>query len=97
MMAVDPGNVFNYIYHVPSNHMGGTLWYHPHHHRSTAGQADGGMFGAQLVEDQPSSLPPIFQQAEERLLLVNTLDDGLQRALARMSMVLHMVKSSSHR
>ena len=44
------------------------------------------MFGALLVEDQPSSLPPIFQQAEERLLLVNTLDVGLQRVLARMSM-----------
>ena len=44
------------------------------------------MFGAQLVEDQPSSLPPIFQQAEERLLLVNTLDVGLQRAVARISM-----------
>ena len=57
MMAVDPGNVFNYIYHVPSNHMGGTLWYHPHHHHSTAGQADGGMLGALLVEDQPLVLP----------------------------------------
>jgi len=71
---------------VPSNHMGGTLWYHPHHHHSTAGQAIGGMFGALLVEDPPASLPPSIMQAEERLVLLNTLDAKMQRAVARMSM-----------
>jgi len=86
MMAVKPGDVFQYAYEVPPHHMGGTLWYHPHHHHSTTGQANGGMFGALLVEDPPASLPPSIMQAEERLMLVNTLDVGMQRSVARMSM-----------
>lgn len=86
LMAVKPGEVFEYHEQVPPNHMGGTLWYHPHHHHSTAGQAHGGMFGALIVEDPPASLPPAVAEAEERLLLVDTLDVGLQRAVARMSM-----------
>jgi len=86
MMEVKPGSVFEYVYHVPSNHMGGTGWYHPHSHHSTANQANGGMFGALLIEDPPASLPPSVMQAEDRLVLVDTLDVQLQRAVARMSM-----------
>jgi len=86
LIAVEPGNTFEYREPVPANHMGGTLWYHPHHHHSTAGQANGGMFGALIVEDPPASLPPAVSDAEERLLLVDTLDVRMQRAVARMSL-----------
>jgi len=86
LMAIKPGSAFNYVYRGPPHHMGGTMWYHPHHHHSTAGQANGGMFAGLLVEDAPASLPPVFMEAEERLMLVNTLDVRFQRAVARMSM-----------
>merc|ERR1719401_846492 len=85
MMKVSPRSTFTYHYTVPQNHMGGTLWYHPHHHHSTAGQANGGMFGALIVEDPVASLPPSILQAEDRLVLLDTLDVGLQRAVVRMS------------
>merc|ERR1712060_645367 len=44
------------------------------------------MFGALLVEDPPASLPPSIMQAEERLVLLNTLEAKMQRAVARMSL-----------
>lgn len=86
LMHVGPGKVGNYRYQVLPSQMGGTGWYHPHHHHSTAGQAHGGMFGAFIVEDPPSSLPSEILGAEDRLILVDTLDVKLQRAVARMSM-----------
>merc|ERR1712113_1335466 len=44
------------------------------------------MFGAFIVEDSPASLPAEIMGAEDRLMLVDTLDVKLQRAVARMSM-----------
>jgi len=85
MMAIKPKSSFDYVYNVPAHHMSGTLWYHPHHHHSTAGQANGGMFGALIVEDPPESLPPAVLEAEERLVVMNTLCVQMQTAVARMS------------
>ena len=39
---VAAGESYTYTYKLPTNHMGGTFWYHPHHHGSTAIQAGGG-------------------------------------------------------
>ena len=36
---VGPSESFTYTYKIPADHMGGTFWYHPHHHGSTNIQA----------------------------------------------------------
>jgi FtsP/CotA-like multicopper oxidase with cupredoxin domain len=37
----------DFVYDIPANHMGGTYWYHAHHHGSTYLQVSGGAFQAQ--------------------------------------------------
>jgi len=32
--VVEPGATYTYTYEIPVDHMGGTFWYHPHHHVS---------------------------------------------------------------
>ena len=54
---VGPGDTYTYTYSIPSDHMGGTFWYHPHHHGSTASQAGGGAAGMIIVEDATDQLP----------------------------------------
>lgn len=43
----DPAD--DYVYHIPADHPGGTLWYHPHQHGSTAIQVGGGVAGALII------------------------------------------------
>ena len=33
---VQPGEKYQYIYHIPDDHMGGTHWYHPHWHAAVS-------------------------------------------------------------
>lgn len=40
------------MYTIPCDHAGGTFWYHPHHHGSTALQMGGGAMGALIIEDR---------------------------------------------
>ena len=47
--VVDPESSYDFEYEIPDFHMGGTHWYHPHHHGSTALQAGGGAFGEEDV------------------------------------------------
>ena len=48
--------------------MGGTFWYHPHHHGSTALQAGGGAAGMIIVEDMPGDLPTVVAEMEEHVM-----------------------------
>lgn len=64
----------DYVYAVPSDHMGGTLWYHPHHHGSTFLQVSGGAFGLLLVNDSNDGIPPGVAGMTERLLAVGFVD-----------------------
>jgi FtsP/CotA-like multicopper oxidase with cupredoxin domain len=34
--VVEPGTTEEFAFATPANHMGGTFWYHPHHHHATA-------------------------------------------------------------
>ncbi len=34
----------DYVYEIPADHMGGTFWYHAHHHGSTFLQVSSGAF-----------------------------------------------------
>ena len=51
---VPPQSTYNYAYEIPEDHVGGTYWYHPHLHGSTALQVGGGAHGLIIVEDDPS-------------------------------------------
>ncbi len=42
MRLINGGHGGDYVYAVPADHMGGTLWYHPHHHGPTFLQVSGG-------------------------------------------------------
>jgi suppressor of ftsI len=54
--------------------MGGTYWYHAHHHGSTFLQVAGGAFGMIVIDDANDGLPPTVTDMRERLLSVAFLD-----------------------
>ncbi len=64
----------DYVYAVPPDHMGGTLWYHPHHHGSTFLQVSGGAFGLLLVDDSQDGIPAGVAGMTERQLVVGFVD-----------------------
>ena len=69
-----PQETYTYIYDLPANHMGGTLWYHSHMHGSGAIQAGGGAAGMLIVEDAPGEVPPEVAQMEEMIMLLQHMD-----------------------
>src|SRR3972149_8841933 len=60
----------DYVYAVPSDHMGGTLWYHPHHHGSTFLQVSGGALGLLLIDDSLDGIPAGVAAMTERQLVL---------------------------
>eukprot|EP01062_Namystynia_karyoxenos_P075795 TRINITY_DN7346_c0_g1_i2.p1 TRINITY_DN7346_c0_g1~~TRINITY_DN7346_c0_g1_i2.p1 ORF type:complete len:881 (+),score=168.95 TRINITY_DN7346_c0_g1_i2:91-2733(+) len=67
--VVDPGASYTYTYVIPTDHAGGTHWYHPHHHASTALQAGGGAAGALLVEDRDGDVPAAISSMEQYVMV----------------------------
>lgn len=53
---------------LPSDHPGGTHWYHPHNHGSTAIQVSSGMAGALIVEGRLDQIPEI-KNAQEKIFV----------------------------
>ena len=41
----------DFVYDIPADHIGGTYWYHAHHHGSTFLQVSGGAFGQMIIDD----------------------------------------------
>ena len=62
-VAAGTSNTYSYV--LPANHMGGTFWYHPHHHGSTAIHAGGGAAGMIIVEDAANALPVEVSSLDE--------------------------------
>lgn len=69
-----PGESYSYTYQIPSWHMGGSHWYHPHHHGSTALQAGGGAVGFLLVEDADGEVPWELSTLEEIVMIMTRLN-----------------------
>ena len=70
----------DFVWDIPADHMGGTFWYHAHHHGSTLLQVAGGMFGMLLIDDGNDGLPQNVADMEEKELVIGFLDptvDGL--------------------
>ncbi len=74
MRLVNGGYCGDYVYKVPADHMGGTLWYHPHHHGSTFLQVSGGAWGLLVVDDSKDGIPAGVAAMAERQLVVGFLD-----------------------
>jgi FtsP/CotA-like multicopper oxidase with cupredoxin domain len=89
---INGGFCGDYVYEVPDDHMGGTLWYHAHHHGSTYLQVAGGAFGLLIVDDTndeclPGETPGIDKCVPvnvagmtERLLAIGFLDPDVAGA-----------------
>lgn len=52
-----PGETYEYTYHIPKDHMGGTHWYHPHGHGAVSIHVNFGAAGMIIVEDAVHQLP----------------------------------------
>jgi suppressor of ftsI len=74
MRLINGGYCGDYVYAVPPDHMGGTLWYHPHHHGSTYLQVSGGAVGLLLVNDSNDGIPTGVAGMTERPLAVAFVD-----------------------
>ena len=69
-------NCLDYTWDIPNDHVGGTYWYHAHHHGTTEEQVQGGAYGMLIVEDNTNLNPNIPDWARNELLLqaVETFD-----------------------
>lgn len=67
----------DFVYHIPLDHMGGTFWYHAHHHGSTYLQVSGGAFGLIVIDDQFDNIPTSVAAMTERQLVIAFLDPNV--------------------
>lgn len=72
MIAIRPGQTFDYVFKIPENHPSGFYWYHPHHHGSTVVQAVSGMAGGLVVRGPIDEVPEI-KAAREIFLVANDI------------------------
>jgi FtsP/CotA-like multicopper oxidase with cupredoxin domain len=70
------GSGGDYVYDIPADHMGGTYWYHAHHHGSTYLQVTGGSFGLMIIDDGLDEIPSNVANMVERQLVVGYLDSS---------------------
>jgi len=64
----------DFVWEIPADHMGGTYWYHAHHHGSTYLQVSGGLFGQLLIDDGNDGVPANVAAMTERQLVIAYLD-----------------------
>jgi FtsP/CotA-like multicopper oxidase with cupredoxin domain len=64
----------DFVYDILPDHMGGTFWYHAHHHGSTYLQVSGGAFGMIVIDDGEDGIPASVAAMEERQLVIAYLD-----------------------
>ncbi|XRB18938.1 hypothetical protein RI054_19g87840 [Pseudoscourfieldia marina] len=82
MTKVEAGGSLVYEYHLPQDHMGGTFWYHSHHHGSTALQVGGGLMGPMIVEDEVGDIPDAVLNMPEQVLFLHYVSTELSAIAA---------------
>jgi FtsP/CotA-like multicopper oxidase with cupredoxin domain len=65
-----PGQTYDIVIRIPSDHTRGTYWYHPHHHGSADIQLTGGMAGVVVIDGDFDDVPEVTG-AQERVLVLN--------------------------
>ena len=69
MSMMEPGESYDIEIAIPSDHIPGTNWYHPHAHGSADVQIASGAVGALIIEGDFAENPEIAA-AKERLLVL---------------------------
>lgn len=64
----------DFVYDILPDHMGGTYWYHAHHHGSTFLQVSAGAFGLIVIDDGADGIPAEVEAMTERELVIAYLD-----------------------
>ncbi len=67
----------DFVYEIPADHMGGSYWYHAHHHGSTFLQVSTGAFGMIVIDDSADGIPANVAAMEEKLLQIVYLDPSV--------------------
>ena len=70
MRVMEPGESYDIEIAIPSDHIPGTNWYHPHAHGSADVQIASGAVGALIIEGDFTDVPEI--EADKERLLVQT-------------------------
>ena len=74
--TVDWGRGGDFVWDIPANHMGGTYWYHAHHHGSSFLHVSGGLWGLLIVDDSNDGIPAPVAAMPERQMVLGYLDRG---------------------
>lgn len=72
--SFEGGRGGDFVYDIPADHMGGTFWYHAHHHGATTLQVSGGMMGMIVIDDSNDNIPASVASMEEKVLQMAMLD-----------------------
>lgn len=86
---VMPGEEWDFEYRIPADHPAGLFWYHPHPHKLTSRQVEGGLAGAIVIEGDLDELPQTAG-VEERLIIIQnfqtsgTVVNGLSNPTLRI-------------
>lgn len=78
LLSIPPQCGFPFTVNIPADHPGGTFWYHPHQHGSTAIQVASGMSGLLIIEGAIDAVPEVAA-AQERLFVFQQIaydDEG---------------------
>ncbi len=79
-LSIPPGESLTYSFEIPKNHPGGTFYYHPHRHGTTADQVFAGLGGVITVRGALDAIPAI-QQAREEFLFLKDFPSAAQGSL----------------
>ena len=77
----------DYVYEIPGNHMGGTYWYHAHHHGSTFLQVSSGAFGLIIIDDAGDGMPTNVANMVEQHLALGFLEPGNSKGTGGDSLI----------
>ena len=75
---------WEYSYRIPTDHLPGTYWYHPHKHGSTSVQVGNGMAGPLIIKpsNDQDSLAPGLGDNDLVLILQEIYNYGIQQGVA---------------
>jgi len=75
MRKMEPGESYDIVIAIPSDHIPGTNWYHPHAHGSADVQIASGCVGALIIEGDFADVPEIAAAKERLLVLTEAVFD----------------------
>lgn len=96
LYSLYPGHSFQHEYLIPTEHVSGTFWYHPHKHGSVERQVSNGMSGALIIEGGIDDLPAI-REARERLMVLQQIQPEPNEAEAAKIVSVRQIAGSPNK